>query len=996
MQTAELNAQIIARGKALFSTISGEKPSLFNTSTWTGKVMEWCLHNEEFKTSLFRFVDVFPSLTTSHQLTDHIRQYFGEESELPPILSGGARMAGMLGSLGGTILSKVISANIHEMARQFIIAETTTDMVGKLTKLRREGFAAVVDVLGEATLSQEEADNYVATYLELLDALARAQRQWSPLSNRQLTAGLDWDETPMINIAVKPTAMFCLANPMDFEGSVSGILQQLRRICARATEVGAFLCIDMESFRFKEIILEVYRRLKLEYRDYQHIGIVLQSYLHESEHDLDELLTWAREQNVRISIRLVKGAYWDYETIRAGQMGWDTPVRVIKADSDAAFERMTAKILANHSICHFACASHNIRSIAAVLETARSLQVPESRYEFQMLYGMAEPVRRGILREAGRVRLYCPYGAMVPGMGYLVRRLLENTANESFLKLSFNDGAEIDRLLEDPVLTLARISSAPTRSGEKSSTGSLPPFTNQPAADFSDQKQRSAFPAAIAQARSQLGKTWPLYINGAEMITSDSIPSVNPAKPSELLGHVCQAGIPELNQAIKAAQAVFPAWRSKPPGQRAAFLVTAAGIARRRIFELAAWQVLEIGKQWDQAHADVAEAIDFLEYYAREMVRLDAPQQPNSMPGELNRLFYEPRGVAAVIAPWNFPLAISTGMAAAAIVTGNPVLFKPSGLTGIVGHQLAEIFSEAGLPPGVFNFVPGRGSVIGDFLVDHPAISLIAFTGSLEIGLRIIQRAAVVQPGQAQIKKVVCEMGGKNAIIIDDDADLDEAIPQVLASAFGFQGQKCSACSRVIVLDAIHERFVERLIQAAKAWRVGPAEDPAFAMGAVAEQAALEKIRAYIETGSQEGKLLYQSPIPDSEGYWAPLTIFGGIRPEHRLAQEEIFGPVLAIMGAADFEQALQWANASAFALTGGIFSRSPEHIEQARREFRVGNLYINRATTGALVGRQPFGGAGMSGSGTKAGGQDYLLHFMLPRVTTENTMRRGFAPQEK
>jgi RHH-type proline utilization regulon transcriptional repressor/proline dehydrogenase/delta 1-pyrroline-5-carboxylate dehydrogenase len=334
-------------------------------------------------------------------------------------------------------------------------------------------------------------------------------------------------------------------------------------------------------------------------------------------------------------------------------------------------------------------------------------------------------------------------------------------------------------------------------------------------------------------------------------------------------------------------------------------------------------------------------------------------------------------------------------MASAALVTGNPVVYKPSNLTGIIGHQLAEIFREAGLPAGVFNFVPGRSSVMGGVLVDHPDIALIAFTGSLEVGLRIMERAAAVQPGQAVIKRVVAEMGGKNAVIIDDDADLDEAVPQLLQSAFGFQGQKCSACSRVIVLDAVHDRFVERLVRAARSWRIGPAEDPACSMGAVADGDARRKITEYIAIARQEGQLLFESRVPQGEGYWVPLTIVGGIRPEHRLAQEEVFGPLLAVMRARNFDQAIQWANATRFALTGGIFSRSPGHIERTGREFRVGNLYVNRTITGAQVGRQPFGGMRMSGAGTKAGGPDYLLHFMDPRVVTENTMRRGFAPLE-
>ena len=989
MQPPELNAQIISRGTALFSAISSEKPSLFTTSTWTGKVMDWCMHNADFKTRMFRFVDLFPSLSSSRQISDHVRQYFGDEHELPTALAEGLRMAGRLGVLGGAMLGKMISANIHEMARQFIIAETTSEIVERLRGLQRDGFDAVVDVLGEATLSDDEAEVYVATYLELLDALANRQHSRDILPDREVV--------PAINVAVKPTALYCLANPMDFEGSVRGILRQMRRICSKVIEVGGFLCIDMESYRFKDITLEVYRRLKLEFCDYPHIGIVLQAYLLDTDRDLDDLLAWAAENGLSISIRLVKGAYWDYETVRARQMGWKLPVRTIKADTDAAFERYARIILENHRICHFACGSHNIRSISAVLETARFLQVPPSRYEFQMLYGMAEPVRRSILGETGSVRLYCPYGAMVPGMGYLVRRLLENTANESFLRQSFADGTQVERLLQDPSEILEQTISPGSvlPPPEQTDTDALSPFRNEATVDFTSPEQRAEFPNAIAGVRAQLGRTYPLFIGGREVHTAETIPSTNPANPSEVLGNVCQAGIPEVNRAIAAAKAAFPAWRDTQPRQRAEFLLKAAGAVRRRIFELSAWQVLEIGKQWDQAHADVAEAIDFLKYYAREMVRLGTPRQLGSLAGEINLCFYEPRGVAAVIAPWNFPLAISMGMVSAAIVAGNPVVFKPSGLTGIIGHQLVEFFHEAGLPDGVFNFVPGQGSVIGDALVDHPDISLITFTGSMETGLRIIEHAARVHPGQTQIKKIICEMGGKNAIIIDDDADLDEAVPQVLASAFGFQGQKCSACSRVIVLAAIHDRFVKRLVSAARAWQLGPAENPAFALGAVADEDARRKILEYCEIGTQEGKLLYQSAVPQGEGFWTPLTVIGGIRPEHRLAREEIFGPVLAVMQAGDFNQAIDWANSSSYALTGGLFSRSPEHIERARRDFRVGNLYINRAITGAMVGRQPFGGTGMSGAGTKAGGHDYLLHFMNPRVVTENTLRRGFTPSD-
>lgn len=994
MQPTELNERIITRGRALFSTIAGEKPALFSTSTWTGKVMEWSMRHEQFKLQLFRFVDVFPTLTSSEQLAAHIRAYFGEEKDMPPVLASGARMAGMFGALGGALLAKLIAANIHEMARQFIIGEQAGETVRQLGLMRDDGYGAVVDVLGEATLSADEAEKYIGTYLELLTALEHEQQNWERLPGRGAGKDQDWGDSPKINVAVKPTALFSMANPQDFEGSVQAILAGMRRICGRVVAVGGFLCIDMESYRFKDITLEVYRRLRLEYRNYPYIGIVLQAYLHDTDRDLDNLISWATAENIPISVRLVKGAYWDYETVRAAQMGWQVPVRTVKADTDAAYERLARMILTRHDICHFACASHNIRTIAAVIELARELQVPAGRYEFQMLYGMAEPVRRAILRETGRVRLYAPYGDMVAGMGYLVRRLLENTSNDSFLRLSFTEGAEIDRLLEDPAAAVGeRAAESRTPDSSGSAPGVLPPFVNEPMVDFTRPDHRTAFPDAIARLRSSFPRTCLLSIDGADVATAELLPSRNPASPSEIIGQVCQAGIGEVHRAVAAAAAVLPVWRSTSPRERAGYLFKAAEAARGRIFELAALQVLEVGKQWDQAYADVTEAIDFLEYYAREMIRFGAPQRLGSVPGELNHYHYQSKGVAAVIAPWNFPLAISVGMTAAAIVAGNPVVFKPSSLSSVVGRQLVELFREAGLPDGVFNYLPGRGEIIGDALAEHPDVSLIAFTGSMAVGLHIIERAAQNRPGQTNVKKVVCEMGGKNAIIIDDDADLDEAVPAVLVSAFGYQGQKCSACSRVIVPDALYDRFTGRLVKAARGWRVGPAEDPANAMGAVIDAAARTKIEEYRAVGRKEGTLLYESPVPQDDGYWVPLTIIGDIRPEHRLAREEIFGPVLAVMRAGDFDQAIEWANGTGFALTGGVFSRSPEHLDLARQSFLVGNLYINRGITGALVGRQPFGGSRMSGTGTKAGGPDYLLHFMDPRVVTENTMRRGFAP---
>ncbi|UCD50582.1 MAG: L-glutamate gamma-semialdehyde dehydrogenase [Phycisphaerales bacterium] len=511
----------------------------------------------------------------------------------------------------------------------------------------------------------------------------------------------------------------------------------------------------------------------------------------------------------------------------------------------------------------------------------------------------------------------------------------------------------------------------------------LPPFRNErlfPGVD--DPTVRESFPQAIAKVRSQLGRSYPLYVNGQDVTTDLMLDSVNPADPDEIIGKVCQAGTTEVEQALTVAEQALLTWRNVDPAERAAYLVKAAEITRQRRYEYAAWQVLEEGKQWAQAYNDITEGIDFLEYYAREMIRLGPPQDMGSYANESNFYFYQPKGVTVVITPWNFPFAIPCGMCAAAIVTGNPVVFKPASQASVVGHHLVEIFREAGLPEGVFNYVPGPESVIGDYLVDSPKVSVIAFTGSMEVGLRIIERAGRTTEQQASVKKIVCEMGGKNAIIIDDELDEEAAVKDVLYSAFGYQGQKCSACSRLIVHSKIYDRFVPRLVEAAKQLKIGPAEDPQNDVGPVIDAEAQSAISQYINLAQVEGKILYRSETPD-RGYYVPLTVAEGFTPEHRLAQEEVFGPLLAIMRAQDFDQALDWANSTRFALTGAIFSRNQEHLDRAVREFRVGNLYLNRSSVGALVKVQPFGGFKMSGVGTKAGGPDYLLHFMNPRAVT-------------
>jgi len=613
---------------------------------------------------------------------------------------------------------------------------------------------------------------------------------------------------------VKISSLYSRIGPANHEDSVREVRRKLLPILAKAREAGGFVNLDMETYSLKEITLDVLAETLDDpaFREWEHAGVALQAYLKCAERDLRRLIGWAKERNRRITIRLVKGAYWEYETIVARQKGWEIPVFPRKSHTDANFERCVEIAMENHEHVTLAVGSHNVRSIAKALETAERLKVPRDRYEFQMLYGMAEPIKRALMKMGFPVREYAPIGELLPGMAYLVRRLLENASNEGFLQRAFLGNVPPEELLAEPE---SYVEAPRDREAE-----GMKPFSNEPVADFTIRGTRTA------------------------------------------------------------------------------------SVARRRRGELAAWQVREVGKSWLEADADVAEAIDYLEYYGREMVRLGKAARLGDTPGEENLYLYRPRGV----------------------------------------------------------------------------------------GLRIVEKAGRTAQGQKSIKRTVVEMGGKNAILIDADADLDQAIPAVVSSAFGYQGQKCSACSRVIVHADCYDRFLARLCEAVKGLTVGPPQDPANGIGPVIDAAVKERILAAIELGRREGKVAAEIPVP-GEGYYVSPTVLTDLPPDSEILREEIFGPVLAVIRARDIEEAVGLANSSDYALTGGLFSRSPATIRRVGETFEVGNLYINRGITGAVVGRQPFGGFRMSGVGSKAGGPDYLLQFMEPRVITENTMRRGFSP---
>lgn len=513
----------------------------------------------------------------------------------------------------------------------------------------------------------------------------------------------------------------------------------------------------------------------------------------------------------------------------------------------------------------------------------------------------------------------------------------------------------------------------------------LTPYKHEPFTDFSDGKNREAVYAGLEKVKAKSDKKYDLLIGGERIATEEKMISCNPADKTEVIGKVSKANDEHAEKAIQAADQAFQTWRYTNARDRANILMRAAAIVRKRKGEFTAYLIKEAGKPWKEADADVAEGIDFMEYYARQMIELDKGKEVNSRQGEHNRYFYVPAGIAVTIPPWNFAFAIMVGTTVAPLVTGNTVILKPASATPVIAAEFVEVLQEAGVPDGVINFLPGSGADVGEYLVEHPKTALITFTGSRDVGVRLYERAAVVQNEQQHLKRVIAEMGGKDTIVVDDEADMAIAVDAIVTSAFGFAGQKCSAGSRAVIHEAIYDDVLEQVVERTKQFKVG---DPAAAdtyMGPVIDEQAYQKIMGYIDIGKKEGRLVLGGEGDDSVGYFIQPTIFADVDPKERIMQEEIFGPVLAFAKAKDFDHALEIANNTEYGLTGAVITKNRAHINKAAQEFHVGNLYFNRNCTGAIVGYQPFGGFKMSGTDSKAGGPDYLTLYMMGKTISES-----------
>jgi RHH-type proline utilization regulon transcriptional repressor/proline dehydrogenase/delta 1-pyrroline-5-carboxylate dehydrogenase len=1002
---SEHDIQVI--GTRLLDLARGHKAGMLSSQFYREALTEWSMRDANFKVQMFRFVDAFPVLRTSEDIYDHLDDYLSQPGVSVPGVIAAALKAGRLAK---GIAASTIASQIRSMASRFIAGTDAASALKNLSSMWDRGIAFSVDLLGEACVSDLEADAYRDKYLDLVTNLPAAVAGWKS----QPTLESDHlGPIPRTNVSVKISSLSPRCDPIDSEGAMTDLMRRLLPILEAARDRGVFVNFDMEQSTLKDFTIELFKRC-CEKVDF-HAGLAVQAYLRSGEDDARDLCRWAVRSGRLISVRLVKGAYWDSEVINAEQRGWPVPVWSSKRDTDACFERMASIFLdacprslpagvegpvtrtaAGQGGVRLALGSHNVRSIASAMAGLRKRGLPDSALELQMLHGMADQLKHAAAEMGLRVREYVPVGEMVPGMAYLVRRLLENTSNESWLKAGFMDNADTATLLASPHSDLPASSPAinPERhllSPSHPKVGDGRPFFNESFRDFSRAEVRSAF---------------------AEAVRTAAVPGVRIDTPLD-----------RAMAMVADAHEAYPLWRDTDPLIRCDVLVRAAAEMRRRRDELSGVMIRESGKTWREADADVCEAIDFCEYYAREAAGLFEPQRIGRFIGELDQIFHQPRGVAVVISPWNFPLAICCGMTAAALVTGNTVVVKPAEQTPGIARVMHEILSRAlrelRCPEGVLHFCPAPGETVGAALVRDPRVAVIAFTGSRDVGLDILHATAPGSPfsgdraavqawasgPHAWVKHVVCEMGGKNAIIVDTSADPDEAVLGVRASAFGFQGQKCSACSRCIVVDPegpngrAMTHFRSRLIEATRALVIGDPVNPGTDVGPVIDADAAAKIRGFIERARASGLSCEAVPLPPAiesitgRAYVAP-HIFWPVPPDHELASEEIFGPVLAVMHAPTFDDALRLANATPYKLTGGVFTRKPAHIERARREFRVGNLYINRGSTGALVARQPFGGFGMSGVGTKAGGSEYLLHFVVPRAICENTMRRGFAPE--
>jgi len=953
-------------GRALLDAAGDYRPGVAE------RIEDWLLTHavadDAFRSRLLRYMDVLASLdydSSGSEAKRLAREYFGDDfPDLPRPLQWLLRIA-RNEHLPAPVVGETAERAAELFARRFITPPGTETISRTLGYLGDHARYPAFDLLGEAVLSDEEADAYARRYLELIAQLGR-----DPAAGAETIGG-----AAMLQVSVKLSSLTAHFSPVDPGGTIRRVRPAFEAICEAARDAGVGITVDMEQYEYRDLTWELFRSVlgkgaRLE--AWPHAGIVVQGYLRDALDHVDEVIAFAEERGTPFLVRLVKGAYWDYETIVAEANRWDAPVHLEKAATDATFEAAAERFIAVHPTIRLAIGSHNARSHAVAEALAEEAGLPTNSLEHQTLFRTYEGMSRGLVELGWVARDYVPVGELIPGMAYLVRRVLENSSQAGFL-LQSRSGVNLDELLAAPV---------PSQPGSPPEAASS--FERAPAARWFDAAFRNTFDEALADTRARFGEHVSLEAGDHPLEPEATVGIYSPSDPDgPAVGVVDLAGLDATNRAIGIAGGGQPAWAATPVSERARILRHASELLETRQHEFGAWIVHEGGRDRADAIAEVEEAIDYLRYYASEAERLFTAAGERIAAG----------GVVGVIPPWNFPLAIPCGMTAAALATGNAAILKPAEQTPLIARRLVALLHEAGVPSEALVCLPGRGEVAGAALAESPDVAMIAFTGSRAVGTLLHEVTAGVELRGGGQKALVAEMGGKNPVLVFADADLDEAVEGILRSAFGHANQKCSAASRVLIEAPIFDRLRDRLVAAAGSLAVGAATAPTTQVNPVIDREAHQRLLEAAATARSECDVLLDLfDAPDEPLAHGPLVV--SLPAERmlsaRTATAELFGPILVLTPFEDEAEAMRIANGTAHGLTAGLFSRSPATIERVAAALEAGNVYVNRTTTGARVGVEPFGGMKMSGTGPKAGGPDYLWAFVR---RTDAPAEAGAAP---
>jgi RHH-type proline utilization regulon transcriptional repressor/proline dehydrogenase/delta 1-pyrroline-5-carboxylate dehydrogenase len=987
-------------GREMLERMRAHRPFALSPLWWEERLLNLLMQHELLKQRLFQFIAVLPTLHDPADAARHLREYFVDPERAGPVshasaeadrdaalaeLEGGpprlrewlARRLDFerLDSVPARVSAWFARQGARTMARRFIAGANITQAERTIRRLRERRLTFTVDVLGEAALSDREALEYQRIYLDLLTELPRRAQQWPAVPQVDQAGGR---ALPRVNVSVKLTALCPQLDASAPQPSIDVAKERLRPLLRQAAAAGAHLHVDMEHYAIKDLTLDICRELfcEPEFRDCPHLGLVLQAYLKDAERDALEVVDWVRRRGTPIWVRLVKGAYWDTETALHQDRGWPCPVWSQKWQSDACFERCCGILLRNHPHVYTAFGSHNVRSLAHAMALRERFQVPAHAFELQTLFGMGAALQKAAVEMGQRCRVYTPYGDMLPGMAYLIRRLLENTANESFLRQSVDEHAPIAALLADPARAAPALiaQEALPEDFEHTSPADelddlvIHPFRNVPSVDFAREENRRRMQASLASIRAVHDRRCASRVAG-ESVQGDAWRALsNPSRPAELLARVACAGPATVDRAIRAAEAALPDWQRVTLDERAARLVRAARLLEQRRFQLAATVCAACGRTWRSADADVSKAIDLCRLRARQALRRTELARPAPAG-------HDSGGVTGIISAFSEPISGPVGMIAAALLSGSTVVLKPALAGSLTAEILMDIFAHVDLPRGALNLVLGPGSESGAALAAHPGVRGVAFQGSAVVRRTIERIRAPHAPASTPAGGDGHEFTASNAILVDSDADLDQAVRGVMLSAFACAGQSCMAASRCIVHGAVHDRFVRRLVEASRSLPIGAAEEPQAVVTPLIDAAAGAAVRAHVEEARGHARCALEvdtSRLRAESGaqYVGPVILTDA--GHARLACAELFGPVLWVLRAREIDEALEWFNACGSMRVGAIYSRSPRHVERARVECLCRKLRVNAGTLEERIDPRDFAGPAAAGFGAPdvTGGQ--------------------------